>query len=40
MKCVPQEESKDVLEEIYKGDCGNHVSSRTLVSKAFRQAFY
>jgi hypothetical protein len=28
------------LEEIHKGICGNHASSRTLVSKAFRQAFY
>jgi hypothetical protein len=36
MKCVPREEGKDILEEIYKGVCGNHTSSRTLVSKAFR----
>jgi ribonuclease HI len=34
MKCVPREEGKD------KGVCGNHASSRTLVSKAFRRAFY
>jgi hypothetical protein len=40
MKCVPQEEGKDILEEIHKGICGNHVSSRTLVSKAFRRAFH
>jgi hypothetical protein len=40
MKCVPREEGKDILEEIYKGVCGNHASSRTLVSKAFRRAFY
>jgi hypothetical protein len=39
MKCVPREEGKDILEEIHKGVCGNHASSRTLVSKAFRQAF-
>jgi hypothetical protein len=36
MKCVPREECKDILEEIHKGVCGNHASSRTLVSKAFR----
>jgi hypothetical protein len=36
MKCVPREEGKDILEEIHKGVCGNHTSSRTLVSKAFR----
>jgi hypothetical protein len=35
MKCVPREEGKDILEEIHKGVCGNHASSRALVSKAF-----
>jgi hypothetical protein len=40
MKCVPREEGKGILEEIHKGVCDNHASSRTLVSKAFRQAFY
>jgi hypothetical protein len=39
MKCVPWEEGKDILEEIHKGVCGNHASSRTLVSKAFWRAF-
>jgi hypothetical protein len=36
----PREEGKDILEEIHKGVCDNHASSRTLVSKAFRRAFY
>jgi hypothetical protein len=40
MKCVPREEGKGILEEIHKGVCGNHASSRMLVSKAFRRAFY
>jgi hypothetical protein len=40
MKCVPREEGKDILEEIHKGVCGNHASSRTLVNKAFRRSFY
>jgi hypothetical protein len=40
MKCKPWEEGKDILEDIHKGVCGNHAFSRTLVSKAFRQAFY
>jgi uncharacterized membrane-anchored protein len=35
MKCVPREEVKGILEEINKGVCSNHTSSRTLVSKAF-----
>jgi uncharacterized membrane-anchored protein len=39
MKCVPREEGKDILEEIHKGVCGNHASSRTQVSKASRRAF-
>jgi hypothetical protein len=37
MKCILRQEGKDILEEIRKG---NHTSSRTLVSKAFRRAFY
>jgi hypothetical protein len=40
MKCVPRKEGKDISEEIHKGVCGNHASSRTLVSKAFQLAFY
>jgi ribonuclease HI len=40
MKCVSREEGKNILEEIHKGVCGNHASSRTLVSEAFRRAFY
>jgi hypothetical protein len=40
MKCVPREEGKGILEEIHKGVCCNHASSRTRVSKAFRRAFY
>jgi hypothetical protein len=33
MKCVPRREGKDILEEIHKGVCGNHASSRTLVRR-------
>jgi ribonuclease HI len=40
MKCVPRQEGKDILEEIRKGVCDNHTSFHTLVSKAFRRAFY
>jgi hypothetical protein len=40
MKCVTREEGKAILVKIHKGICGNHASSRTLVSKAFRRAFY
>jgi hypothetical protein len=37
MKCIPRDEGKDILEEIHKGVCGNHASSRTLVSKDFNK---
>jgi hypothetical protein len=37
MKCIPREEGKDILEENHKGVRGNHSSSRTLASKAFRE---
>jgi hypothetical protein len=40
MKCIPRKEGKDILEEIHEGVCGNHASSRTLVSKAIQRAFY
>jgi Fe-S cluster biosynthesis and repair protein YggX len=40
MKCVPREEGKGILEEIHKGAWSNHASSRTMVSKASRRAFY
>jgi ribonuclease HI len=40
MKCIPREEGKGILEDIHKGVCGNHASSSTLVSKAFRRVFY
>jgi hypothetical protein len=40
MKCVPREEGKGILEDFHKGVCGNHASSCTLASKAFRRAFY
>jgi hypothetical protein len=35
MKCIPQDEGKDILEEIHKGVCSNHTFSCTLVSRAF-----
>jgi hypothetical protein len=40
MKCIEQEESIKLLEEIHSGTCGNHAASRTLVGKAFHVGFY
>ena len=39
-KCVTQEDGVKLLLEIRSGSCGNHVASRTLVSKAFLVGFY
>jgi transposase InsO family protein len=40
MRCITQEEGRDLLEEIHGGECGSHASSRTLVGKAFQHGFY
>jgi hypothetical protein len=40
MKCIKQEDSIKLLEEIHSGTCGNHAASRTLVGKVFRAGFY
>jgi hypothetical protein len=40
MKCITQEASIELLEEIHSGSCGNHAASRTLVGKAFRAGIY
>jgi hypothetical protein len=40
MRCITQEEGCDLLAEVHGGECGNHASSRTLVSKDFRHGFY
>jgi hypothetical protein len=35
MRCITREDGCELLVEVHGGECGNHVSSRTLVSKAF-----
>jgi hypothetical protein len=40
MRCITREEGSELLTEVHGGECGNHASSRTLVSKAFRDGFY
>jgi hypothetical protein len=40
MKCIIQEASIQLLHEIHSGTCGNHSTSRTLVSKDFQVGFY
>jgi hypothetical protein len=38
--CVPAEEGKALLLDIQEGVCGHNASSRSMVGKAFQQAFY
>jgi hypothetical protein len=40
MRCITQEEGRELLTEIHGGECGSHSSSRTPVGKAFRHSFY
>src|SRR5438132_9145204 len=40
MRCISKEDGRKLLKEIHSGICGNHVASRTLVGKAYRQGFF
>jgi hypothetical protein len=40
MRCITQEEGRELLTEIHGGECGSHSSSCTLVGKAFWHGFY
>jgi hypothetical protein len=40
MKCILIEQGKEILQEIHNGACGTHVTSKTLVGKAFRSGYY
>jgi hypothetical protein len=40
MRCITQEEGRELLTKIHGGECGSHSSSCTLVGKAFQHGFY
>jgi ribonuclease HI len=40
MRCITQEEGRELLTEIHGGECRSHSSSHTLVGKAFQHGFY
>jgi ribonuclease HI len=40
MRCITQEEGRELLAEIHGGECESHSSSCTLVGKAFRHGLY
>ena len=40
LKCVPTSNTREVLEEIHGGICGNHLGARALAKKVLRTGFY
>ncbi|PKA47370.1 hypothetical protein AXF42_Ash021815 [Apostasia shenzhenica] len=39
-KCIREEDSKIILEQIHSGDCGTHASGRNLALQILRQGYY
>jgi predicted choloylglycine hydrolase len=40
MRCILEDQGRELLQEIHADACGHHASSRTLVGTAFQQGFY
>ena len=40
LKCVTLLEAKNIMREIHKGTCGNHVEGQSLAFKVIRQGYY
>ncbi|XP_072071921.1 uncharacterized protein [Arachis hypogaea] len=40
LKCVLTSATKEVLEEVHSGMCGNHLEARALAKKVLRAGFY
>ena len=40
LRCISEEQGRELLADIHGGDCGHHSSSRTLAGKVFRSGFY
>jgi hypothetical protein len=40
VKCISQNEGKEILQEIHSGSCGSHIGPRALSVNAIRQGFY
>jgi hypothetical protein len=40
LKCIPQEQGIELMEEIHSGIYGSHIAARALAGKAFKQGFY
>ena len=40
LKCVDEDETKYILEEIHQGVCGDHAGPRSLVSKVIQIGYF
>jgi hypothetical protein len=40
LRCLNEDEGKDLLTQIHAGACGGHIGARALAAKVFRQGFY
>ena len=40
LRCISQEQGRELLRDIHEGICSSHVASRSLAGKVFRQGFY
>jgi hypothetical protein len=40
VKCISQNEGRELLQEIHSGICGSRISPRALLVKAIRQGLY
>ena len=40
LKCVDEDETKYILEEIHEGVCGDHAGPRSLVNKVIRIGYF
>jgi ribonuclease HI len=40
MRCIHEDQGRELLQEIHASTCGHHAGPRTLVGKAIRQGFY
>ena len=40
LKCVEEDEAKYILEEVHEGICGDHIGSRSLISKIIKIGYF
>jgi hypothetical protein len=40
LHCISKIEGQEILQEVYAGICGGHISAHALAAKVLRQGFY